>query len=118
MGKKATLINVGGEGAPRYQFVEEKGTHEDDADIDQKRTSKFISVPGEKGVPPMGMDDLSLGHMGNWFDCIRSRQEPHASVHAGFAHSVACMMSAEAYWSGRKIFWDAKTETFSDTRPS
>ena len=34
MGKKATLINIGGEGSPRYQVVEEKGTHEDDADID------------------------------------------------------------------------------------
>ena len=37
MGKKATLINIGGEGSPRYQLIEEKGTHEDDADIDQKR---------------------------------------------------------------------------------
>jgi predicted dehydrogenase len=118
MGKKATLINVGGEGSPRYQLIEEKGTHEDDADIDRKRESKFISLPGEKGVPPMGIDDLSLEHMGNWFDCIRSRTEPHASVHAGFAHSIACMMAAESYWTGRKIFWDAKTETFSDTRPS
>ncbi len=118
MGKKATLINVGGEGAPRYQLVEEKGTHEDDADIDRKRESKFISLPGEKGVPPMGIDDLTLEHMANWFDCIRSRQEPHASVHAGFAHSVACMMAAESYWTGKKMFWDAASETFSDTRPS
>src|SRR5271157_645100 len=47
MGKKATLINIGGEGSPRYQLIEEKGTHEDDADIDRKRQSKFISLPGE-----------------------------------------------------------------------
>jgi len=118
MGKKATLINIGGEGAPRYQLIEEKGTHEDDADIDSKRASKFISLPGEKGVPPMGIDDLSLEHMGNWFDCMRSRKEPNASVHAGFAHSVTCMMAAESYWKGRKTFWDSKTETFSDNRPS
>ncbi|HYK17586.1 MAG TPA: Gfo/Idh/MocA family oxidoreductase [Bryobacteraceae bacterium] len=118
MGKKATLINVGGEGAPRYQVVQEKGTHEDDANIDQKRESKYISLPGEKGIPPMGIDDLTLEHMGNWFDCMRSRQEPNASVHAGFAHSVACMMAAESYFSGKKIFWDAKTETFSDNKPS
>ena len=26
MGKKATLINIGGEGSPRYQVIEEKGT--------------------------------------------------------------------------------------------
>ena len=118
MGKKATLINIGGEGAPRYQLIQEKGTHEDDANIDQKRESRFISLPGEKGIPPMGIDDLSLEHMGNWFDCMRSRQEPNASIHAGFAHSVACMMAAESYFSGKKIFWDAKTETFSDNKSS
>ncbi len=118
MGKKATLINIGGEGSPRYQLVEEKGTHEDDSDIDRKRESKFISLPGEKGMPPMGIDDLSLEHMANWFECMRSRQQPHATVQAGFAHSVACMMAAESYWSGRKIYWDGKTETFSENKPA
>lgn len=117
MGKKATLINIGGEGSPRYQLVEEKGTHEDDSDIDRKRESKYILLPGEKGLPPMGIDDLSLEHMGNWFECMRSRNQPHATVHDGFAHSVACMMAAESYWSGKKMYWDAKSETFSDERP-
>ncbi len=117
MGKKATLVNVGGEGSPRYQVVEEKGTHEDDVNVDQKRASKFISLPGETGLPPMGIDDLTLEHMANWFDCMRSRQQPHATVHAGLAHSVACMMAAESYWTGRKIYWDEKTETFSDRNP-
>ena len=116
MGKKATLFNIGGEGSPRYQVVEEKGTHEDDADVDRKRASKYVLLPGEKGLPPMGIDDLTLEHMGNWFDCMRSRQQPHATVHDGFAHSVACMMATEAYWSGKKIYWDAKSETFSDER--
>ena len=118
MGKKATLFNIGGEGSPRYQVIEEKGTHEDDADIDQKRESKYVLLPGEKGLPPMGIDDLSLEHMANWFECMRSRQEPHASVRAGFAHSAACMMATEAYWSGKKIFWDAKSETYSDQKPA
>src|SRR5690349_18319433 len=80
MGKNATLINLGGEGSPRYQLVEEKGTHEQDADIDEKRKSKFILLPGEHKVPPMGIDDLSLEHMGNWFDCMRSRKPPNATV--------------------------------------
>jgi len=118
MGKKATLINIGGEGSPRFQLVEEKGTHEDDANIDQQRKSTYISLPGEKGLPPMAIDDLTTEHMANWFECMRSRQQPHCTVHEGFAHSVACMMAAESYWTGRKIFWDAKTETFSDARPS
>ena len=118
MGKKATLTNIGGEGSPRYQVIEEKGTHEDDVNIDEKRKANYISLPGEKGIPPMGIDDLSLEHMANWLECMRSRQQPHCTVHEGFAHSVACMMAAESYWTGRKIFWDAKTETFSDNRPS
>lgn len=117
MGKKATLFNIGGEGSPRYQVVEEKGTHEDNPDIDQKRESKYLLLPGEKALPPMGIDDLTLEHMGNWFDCMRSRQQPHAPVEAGFAHSVACMMATEAYWTGKKIYWDSKTETFSDQKP-
>src|SRR5437763_6832487 len=64
MGKKATLINIGGEGSPRYQLIEERGTHEDDADIDRKRESKYVLLPGETGLPPMGIDDLTLEHMG------------------------------------------------------
>lgn len=118
MGKKATLFNFGGEGSPRYQLVEEKGTHEDNPDIDKNRTSKYVLLPGETGLPPMGIDDLTLGHMANWFECMRSRQQPHCTVREGFAHSVACMMVTEAYWSGRKQYWDASTETFSDRGPA
>jgi len=118
MGKNASLINIGGEGSPRYQVVEEKGTHEDDADIDQKRESKFVLLPGETGLPPMGIDDLTTEHMANWFECLRSRQQPHATVRNGFAQSVACIMAAQSYWSGKKVYWDAKSETIVDRMPS
>jgi len=117
MGKNASLINHGGEGSPRYQVIEEKGTHEDDSDIDSKRKSNFVLLPGETKLPPMGIDDLSLEHMANWFECMRSRQQPHASVHDGFAHSVACMMAAQSYWSGKKVFWDATSETITENAP-
>jgi hypothetical protein len=56
--------------------------------------------------------------MGNWFDCMRSRKQPNATVHNGFAHSAACMMTAESYWSGKKVYWDAKSETMSENRPA
>jgi predicted dehydrogenase len=118
MGKKATLFNIGGEGSPRYQVIEEKGTHEDDSDIDQKRQSKYVTLPGQKDLPPMGIDDMSTEHMANWFECMRSRQQPHASVHEGFAHSVACMMAAQSYWSGKKVYWDAASETIIDHPPA
>jgi predicted dehydrogenase len=116
MGKKATLLNIGGEGSPRYQLVEEKGNHEDDADIDRRRAARYVQLPGEDKVPPMGIDDLTTEHMANWFECLRSRQPPHCTVEDGFAHSVACMMAAQSYWSGRKVYWDAAKEAIVDTR--
>ncbi len=118
MGKKATLINIGGEGSPRYQVVEEKGTHEDDASIDTKRASRYVLPPGETELPPMGIDDMSLEHMGNWFDCMRSRKQPNSPVHDGYAHSVACIMAAQAYWEGRKLYWDSASETIVDRAPA
>jgi hypothetical protein len=117
MGKKSTLMNIGGEGSPRYQLVEEKGNHEDNADIDQSRAAKYVLLPGETKLPPMSIDDLSLGHMTNWFECMRSRKQPNCTVQDGFAHSVACMMSAQAYASGKKQYWDAATETIVDREP-
>ncbi|MGB2633181.1 MAG: Gfo/Idh/MocA family oxidoreductase [Candidatus Acidiferrum sp.] len=114
MGKKATLTNVGGEGSPRYEVAEEKGNHEDDPDIDKQRASKYVLLPGQTALPPMGIDDLSTEHMANWFECLRSRQQPHCTVHNGFAHSVACIMAAQSYWSGKKLYWHATTETITD----
>jgi len=114
MGKNATLFNVGGEGSPRYQLVEEKGTHEDDADVDAKRKTKYVLPAGQTETPPMGIDDLTLEHMANWFDCLRSRQQPESTVNDGFAHSVACMMAAHSYWAGKKLYWDAKAEAIVD----
>src|SRR5882672_2332545 len=53
MGTKATLYNSGGEGSPRWALVEEKGNHEQDDDIDAKRTRKDILLPGDKALAPM-----------------------------------------------------------------
>jgi predicted dehydrogenase len=118
MGKKATLINLGGEGSPRYQLVEEKGNHEENPEVDKQRTEKYLLLPGEKGLPPMGIDDMSVEHMANWIECMRSRQQPVATVHDGFAQSVACMMATKAYWTGKKQYWDAKTEEITDQPPA
>jgi predicted dehydrogenase len=117
MGKKATLINLGGEGSPRYQLVEEKGNHEDNPDIEKQRSGKYLLLPGQKELPPMGIDDMSVEHMANWIECVRSRQQPVSTVQDGFAQSVASMMATEAYWTGKKQYWDGKNETFSDRPP-
>jgi predicted dehydrogenase len=118
MGKQATLVNIGGEGSPRYQLVEEKGNHESDSGVDKQRASRYVLLPGETDPPPMGIDDLTLEHMTNWFECLRSRQAPHCTVEEGFAHSVACIMAARAYWAGRRMYWDAAREEILDHAPA
>lgn len=48
----------------------------------------------------------STPHMKNWFDCMRSRQQPAAPIDTGYGHSVACIMADEAYLRGRRMVHD------------
>ena len=118
MGKKATLMNIGGEGSPRYKLVEEKGNHEDNPEIDKLRAEKDVLLPGDKALPPGGMGDLDLHHMANWFECLRSRMQPHATVTDGYAHSLACIMAAQSFWAGKKLYYDPVAETILDHAPT
>jgi hypothetical protein len=117
MGKKATLYNTGGEGSPRWRFVEEVGNHENDRNVEEKRKSKDILLPGVTALPPTEIPDEDLSHITNWFDCLRSRKQPNATVHHGFSHSVACIMAAQAYWTGKKMYFDPKREMIVDAPP-
>jgi predicted dehydrogenase len=112
MGKQATLVNIGGEGSPRWKWVEEKGNHEDDPFI--KRAEKYVLLPGTEKLPPPGMGDTDLSHMTNFFECLRSRKAPNATVLHGFAHSVVVIMAARAYREGKKLYWDPKSEQITD----
>jgi predicted dehydrogenase len=117
MGKKATLYNTGGEGSPRWRIVEEVGNHEDDRNVEEKRKGRDILLPGDTALPPTEIPDEELSHITNWFDCLRSRKQPNATVHHGFSHSVACMMAARSYWAGKKVYFDPKTETIVEEPP-
>jgi predicted dehydrogenase len=133
MGKKATLINIGGEGSQRWKLVEEKSNHEDNPFV--HRSQKTIKLDGEKmhGLPlsqrlltgavektygPLPfISDANPSHMKNWFDCIRSRNQPNATVEHGFAHSVAVIMAAQAQREGKKLYWDRDNEQILDHPP-
>ena len=116
MGKSGTLLNTGGEGSPRWQFVSEVGNREDDFEVDKKRAVKDVLLQGDKELPPAGMGDEDLSHLTNWFQCLRSRRQPNATVQHGFSHSVACIMAAQSYWSGRKLYWDKASEQIVESR--
>ncbi len=48
----------------------------------------------------------STPHMKNWFECLRSRKQPHATIDDGYNHSVACIMADEAYVRGERMIYD------------
>jgi len=58
-----------------------------------------------------GSDPMTSLHMLNWMECVRSRETPHASVKAGYNHSIANIMARTAMETGKKVsFDDAKQE--------
>jgi predicted dehydrogenase len=116
MGKKATLINLGPEGTPRWKSVEEKGNFESDPEV--VREEKWVSLPGDGGRGPAATPDHDLSHMTNWLEALRAGKQPSAPVQAGYAHSVACIMAARAYWEGKRLYWDPKTESILDHPPA
>lgn len=57
-----------------------------------------------------GGDPLTSAHVRNWMECVRSRQQPHAPVEAGYNHSIANIMTTAASRTGQKAFFDEKTQ--------
>ncbi len=49
-----------------------------------------------------GNDD----HMGNWLECIRSRERPNADIQYGHQHAVATIMAAAAQTTGQRQKYD------------
>jgi predicted dehydrogenase len=57
-----------------------------------------------------GADTLTSAHMRNWMECIRSRQQPHAPVEAGYAHSIANIMTNASVRTGFKATFNEATQ--------
>jgi hypothetical protein len=124
MGDKATLVNIGGEGSQRWKLVEEKGTHERNPFL--RRPEKLIKLGAserhamswsqklltgavEKTYGPLPfISDSNPSHMRNWLECLRTRNQPNASVEQGLAQSAAVIMAARAQREGKKLYWNAQ----------
>jgi predicted dehydrogenase len=57
-----------------------------------------------------GGDVLTSNHVRNWMECIRSRQQPHAPVEAGYQHSIATIMTNAAARTGQKVTFNNATQ--------
>lgn len=59
-------------------------------------------IRGKKDVEPVQQTD----HFLNWFQCLRSREAPHAPIDAGYRHAVAVIMAMRAYDTGKRHIYD------------
>ncbi|HVZ65571.1 MAG TPA: Gfo/Idh/MocA family oxidoreductase [Lacunisphaera sp.] len=55
----------------------------------------------------------SNNHMGNFFDCVRSRVLPICDVETGHRSATMCHIGATALRTGLKLKWDAEKERFT-----
>lgn len=72
-----------------------------------------ITLPGDgpaSTAANTGVDAMTLGHMRNWMECIRSRQQTNAPVEAGYQHSIATIMANAAARTGERITFDEATQ--------
>ncbi|MGI8906491.1 MAG: Gfo/Idh/MocA family protein [Candidatus Sumerlaeaceae bacterium] len=57
-----------------------------------------------------GVDLMTMAHMRNWMECIRSGKTPAADVRSGYNHSVAVCMTMAALETGKRVTFDAKKQ--------
>jgi predicted dehydrogenase len=70
--------------------------------------------PGELERTAFGPDAIRLyesrDHIGNFLQCVRTRQKPVADVEIGARSVTVCHLGNIAYWLGRELKWDPARE--------
>ena len=56
---------------------------------------------------------VSRDHMGNFFDCVRSRKDPICDVETGHRSASECHLAQIALRLGRKLRWNVEREEFT-----
>lgn len=88
-------------------FVGEKGTFT----IDR---GKLLSDPPEFAQEAGKGKATGEDHIGNWIDCIKSREKPNADIEIGHRSATVCHLGNIARWANRKLRWDPVKEVFPD----
>lgn len=127
-GRDGTIINYGGEGASLFVVTKEGGRQEFDPwesgpfytsppeTGPAKDAAKVVHVPGAPQPNSLGPSDDDVTHLLNWLHAMRDRRPPNANVHHGFSHAIVVIMAAQAYWTGKRLYWDPEREEILDHR--
>lgn len=125
-GRDGTIANYGGEGASLFTLSREGGRKEFDpfdvGPIYRKVPpvappadgEEIVRVPGAPAPDSVGPDDDDVSHLVNWLQSMQSRKQPNATVDHGFSHAIVCIMAAQSYWSGKRLYWDAQNEKITE----
>jgi hypothetical protein len=85
---------------------------DDVAFLPQQRRVRTQATGTPSTEPPIGKgkyQDFTTQHMQNFFDCVRSRKEPHTPFEIGFRTAIACQMAITSYRQQRTVRWDPST---------
>jgi hypothetical protein len=58
--------------------------------------------------------DLMDAHMGNFLECMRSRQKPTLNVEIGARAQVLISLAVQSYRQGKTMYFDEKNWKASD----
>ncbi|HVT98414.1 MAG TPA: Gfo/Idh/MocA family oxidoreductase, partial [Acidobacteriaceae bacterium] len=121
-GRDGTIENYGGEGASLFVTTAEGGRKAHDSGPEGQVYTKApgagpaedhptqLTIPGAPPGSSAGPDDDDAVHLLNWLRAMQDRREPNANVDHGFSHSIVCIMAAESYLSGKRLYWDPGSE--------
>ena len=78
------------------------------------RASSSSSTPTttSTGPPRAGKLDAIVNHMGNFFDCVRTRKQPISDVVSQHRSVTTCHLGNISMRLGRPLKWDPEKETF------
>ena len=58
--------------------------------------------------------DGQARHVANFVECVRSRETPNADIEIGHLSTRLCHLGNIALRTGKKLAFDARTESFKD----
>lgn len=104
--------------AMRYNFHSDQLTQYHGAkarlDVGRENWALFMEDPKALELKPAKSDDqpgsfnpATRAHIRNFLDCIRTRNDPNATVESGHATAIVLAMAMDSLRKGRRLRWNA-----------